>query len=128
MSIEDELMEEALNGPSKYYTMTITDTKTGRVYTVDQTLDSNINGEIEDLNRIINAIATGRDYLRGKTYTQVFGTQELKRAKLGDFVFEFNGVSGEKAFKLLYRFFNVFINSLDSVGALRWGSEARVES
>lgn len=60
--IEDELWELALNTPSKHYYMHITDTKTGIVSTVDQSLDTHIPGTPEMMDRLVKVAGNVWNY------------------------------------------------------------------
>lgn len=120
MNIEDELWDLALNTPSKYYRMFITDTVSGISFVTDQTLDSKVSLGTERMDALINLFNDALAAFEGKPYKEVFGDAILREVKLDEFVFKFDGVEGEDAFNFMKLYFRKFINSLLKNGAIKW--------
>jgi hypothetical protein len=120
MNVEDELWDLALNTPSKYYRMHVTDTVSGASFVTDQTLDSKVNLGTERMKALINLFNDALAAFKDKTYEEVFEDAVITEVKLDEFLFRFEGIEGEPAFNFMKLYFKRFIDSLLKNGAIQW--------
>jgi hypothetical protein len=112
----EELMRLAVNTPSRFSIMTITDTRSGISVKVDQSMDSTFGSEREKfkgfMQEFLNIYFGGKD----KKYNGEFDGKH--KVQINNLIIDFGSYEGKEAWNWLIRYVTIVINLMDREGVI----------
>jgi len=111
-----ELEQLAKNTPTKFCRMTILDESTGLKIEVDQSLDSSIHGNREEMDSLLKEFIKIHLYWKDRAYGGQF--DNLNKVKINNLVIDFGNQTGERALNWLVRYVKVILKMMDKKGVI----------
>lgn len=112
----EELMQLAINTPSRYSIMTITDIRTKVSVSVDQSMDSTFGAGKENFKGFIQEFLNIYFGSKNKEYAGEFDGRSI--VQINNLQIDFGKYQGKEAWNWLIRYVNVVIRLMDSEGVI----------